>query len=152
MERQGRGGIRALRNIEVAKQGIERAERWLRGAKVAFSDKRWDDVVYSAQMAVEQSTKAVLFALGVDFPKEHDVSEVFISLAARRELPSDFRALVPFISSVSKELAEQRGLAGYGFEQGITADYFKDYAPQALKMARKVRAACKKLLDRIFKE
>jgi len=134
----------------VAKRGIERAERWLRGAKAAFVEKRWDDVVYAAQMAVEQSTKAVLFALGIDFPKEHDVSEVFTGLTTRDDLPSDFRALVPPISAAIKELAEQRGLAGYGFEQGVTADYFEGYAPKTLQMAKETHTACKKLLSQIF--
>lgn len=134
----------------MAKRGIERAERWLRGARVALTDRRWDDVVYASQMAVEQSTKAVLFALGIDFPREHDVSEVFINLATRQDLPGEFRDRVPSICSAIKELAEQRGLAGYGFEQGITVEHFKDYAPKALRAAKEVHAACKKLLT-IFK-
>ena len=139
-----------MKNIEIAKRGVERAERWLRGAKAALADRRWDDVVYAAQMSVEQSSKAVLFALGMDFPKEHDVSEVFKNLTARDDLPRDFRGLVPSISAAVKELAEQRGLAGYGFEQGITADHFKDYAPEALRMAKEVHAACRKLLAKVF--
>lgn len=152
MEGEGWGGLRALKNVEVARRGIDRAERWLRGAKAALTDRRWDDVVYAAQMAVEQSAKAVLFALGIDFPKEHDVSEVFTSLVTREDLPSDFRSRVPSISATVKELAEQRGLAGYGFEQGITVNHFKDYAPKALRAARGVYATCKKLLKKEFNQ
>jgi len=139
-----------LRNIVIARRGIERAWRWLQTAEEAFAGKRWDDVVYAAQMAVEQSSKAVLFALGIDFPREHDVSEVFGKLAGREDLPEWFRKSVSGICSAIRELAKQRGLAGYGFEQEITVDFFKDFAPEALREAREVHAACKKLLDQIF--
>ena len=65
-----------MSNVGLAEAGIGRAGRWLQGASRALEDERWDDAVYSSQMAVEQSAKAVLIALGIDFPKEHDVSIV----------------------------------------------------------------------------
>jgi len=135
-----------MSNIELARAGIERAGRWLQGASRALQDARWDDVVYSSQMAVEQSAKAVLIALGIDFPKEHDVSIVFEELAKRLDIPEWFRRKVPEIVKVVAELAEMRGLAGYGFEQGIGVEYFMDYAPEAFKRAREVHEACSKLL------
>jgi len=139
-----------LKSLDVAKKGLERAGRWLRGAEVALDEERWDDVVYSAQMAVEQASKAVLFALGVDFPRQHDVSGVLIDMMDREDLPGDFRGEIPQIAAAIRELAEQRGLAGYGFEEGITADYFEDYAPQAYEMARKVHQSCKAFLRQTF--
>jgi len=69
-----------LRGFDVAKKGLERASMWLGGAEVASDEERRDDVVYSGQMAVEQASKAVLFALGVDFPRQHDVSGVPIGI------------------------------------------------------------------------
>ncbi|MBS7248316.1 MAG: HEPN domain-containing protein [Candidatus Jordarchaeales archaeon] len=69
-----------MRNIEMAVQAIKRAARWLQGAERAMEDERWDDVVYSSQMAAEHSTKAVLISLGIDFPKEHDVSDILLQL------------------------------------------------------------------------
>ena len=132
----------------IARQVLDRAGRWLQGAERALEDERWDDVVYSAQMAVEGSVKAVLLSIGIDYPKEHDASDVFLQLADREKIPSWFRKEVPEIADVMAKLAEQRGLAGYGFEQGITADYFKGYAPEALRSAKKVHSDCKKFLGR----
>jgi len=102
-------------------------------------------------MAIEQSAKAVLIALGIDFPKEHDVSIIFEDLAKRLDMPEWFRRKVPEIAKAMAELAEIRGLAGYGFEQGIGVEYFKDYAPEAIKKAKDVHDACSKLLKEAFK-
>jgi HEPN domain-containing protein len=102
-------------------------------------------------MTVEQSAKAVLFSLGVDFPREHDVSGAFVVLSGRKDLPRWFRELAPRISDTIAELARVRGQAGYGFEIGITAEYFRDYAPSAFRMAQKAHKGCSKLLREMFK-
>ena len=140
-----------MSNIELARAGAERAGRWLQGASRALEDTRWDDAVYSSQMAVEQSAKAVLIALGIDFPKEHDVSIVFEDLAKRVDIPSWFKSKIPEIAKAIAELAEIRGLAGYGFEQGIGVEYFRNYAPEAFRRAEQAHEACAKLLTEAFK-
>lgn len=140
-----------MKTIEIAVAGIKRAGRWLQGAKRALEDKRWDDVVYCSQMAVEQATKSILISLAIDFPREHDISEVFAQLAQRKDLPKWFRDQVDSISNTIAELAELRGLAGYGFEKGINAEYFKDYAPEAYSKAEKTYKSCINLLKELFK-
>jgi HEPN domain-containing protein len=100
-------------------------------------------------MAVEGSVKAVLLSLGIDYPKEHDPSDVFLQLTDRKGIPKWFAEEVPSIADIVAKLAEQRGLAGYGFEQGITAEYFKGYAPEALRSARKVHSDCKRFLKKV---
>ena len=125
---------------------LDRAARWLQGAERALEDNRWDDVVYCAQMSVEISVKSVLLSIGIDYPKGHDVSDVFLQLVDQEKVPAWFRKDAPKIADVVAKLAEQRGLAGYGFEPGITAEYFRGYAPEALRSAKKVHSDCKKLL------
>lgn len=116
-----------------------------------MEDKRWDDVVYSSQMAVEQSIKAVLIALGIDFPHEHDVSGVFMGLTKRVDIPQWFKEAVPKVSEHMTELAEVRGLAGYGYEKGVDAEYFKDYSKEALRNAETALSLCRRLLVHIFR-
>lgn len=140
-----------MRNIEIAVAGLKRAERWLQAAKRALEDRRWDDVVYSAQMTVEQSVKAVLFALGIDFPREHDVSDVLYPIAERNDMPEWFREKTYTIADWVAELAEQRGLAGYGFEKGIDVEYFMEYAPEAFRRAEETHKACFRLLKELFR-
>lgn len=139
-----------MKNIGIAKQGVSRAARWLQSAERAMEDERWDDVVYSSQMAVEHSAKAVLISLGIDFPKEHDVSDVFLQIQEISNLPQWFREEIGLIADIVAELAEQRGLAGYGFEEGIDVTYFKEYAPEALEKAKRVHTLCKKFIEETF--
>ena len=87
----------------------------------------------------------------IDFPKEHGVSIAFEDLAKRLDIAEWFRRKVPEIVKAVAELAEMRGLADYGFEQGIGVEYFKDYAPEAFKTAKEVHEACSKLLGETFK-
>jgi len=134
----------------LALSGLSRAARWLKGAERAFQDQRWDDVVYSAQMCVEQSTKSILLLLGIDYPKEHDVSDVFSELAGRKDIPEWFKENVPSVSRHVAELAGLRGLAGYGYEKGLDADYFKDYASEAFEAAKTTLSLCEKLVKQLY--
>jgi HEPN domain-containing protein len=135
-----------LETGKYTKLGVDRAGRWLRSAELALKEGRHDDVVYCSQMCVELSTKAVLLATGIDYPKDHDISGVFIELSAMKTLPEWFRKRVPVFTRYISELAEQRGLAGYGFEQGVEPDYFKDYSSKAFQYAKEVHESCAKLL------
>jgi len=137
-------------NVDLAKLALRRGGRWLRSALRALEDGRWDDVVYSSQMAVEQASKAVLIALGIEYPKEHDVSIVFKQISEIENVPGWFISMIPELANIISELAELRGLAGYGYEKGLDADYFKEYAPEAYEMGRKHYEACAKLLYQLY--
>jgi HEPN domain-containing protein len=137
-------------NIDIAISALKRSSRWLKSAYRALEDERWDDVVYSSQMTVEQSSKAVLIALGIEFPKEHDVSIAFKQISNKKNIPSWFLSMLNELVNNISELAELRGLAGYGYEKGINAEYFKDYAPKAYEMAKKHYEACAKLLFELY--
>jgi len=137
-------------NVDLAKLALKRSGRWLKSALRALEDERWDDVVYSSQMAVEQASKAVLIALGIEYPKEHDVSVVFKQIQEIENIPAWFVSMIPELANIISELAELRGLAGYGYEKGLDADYFKEYAPEAYEMARKHHEACAKLLYQLY--
>ncbi len=137
-------------NIDLAASALKRSSRWLKGAFRALEDERWDDVVYSSQMVVEQSSKAVLIALGIEYPKEHDVSAAFKQISRIEGIPEWFILMLNDLANNISELAELRGLAGYGYEKGLDVEYFKDYAPKAYEMAKKHYEACAKLLFELY--
>jgi len=49
-----------MNNLEISQRAIKRAERWYQGAIRGIEDKRWDDVIYSYEIAIEQALKAIL--------------------------------------------------------------------------------------------
>ncbi|MCJ2670271.1 MAG: HEPN domain-containing protein [Candidatus Thermoplasmatota archaeon] len=147
---QGGGGDRALNTLDIALLALKRSERWIESAKRGLSDSRWDDAVYSAQMCSEHAAKAVLISLGIDFPRQHDVSDVFVTLKDRRDLPSDFRGKVEDMVEKLASLAAERALAGYGFEGGIGVEYFEKVAPDAIEDAEFILQHCRKFVIEVF--
>ncbi|MEM2920809.1 MAG: HEPN domain-containing protein [Candidatus Bathyarchaeia archaeon] len=133
-------------NVDLATYALKRGIRWLKGALRALEDGRWDDVVYSSQMAVEQASKAVLIAFGIEYPREHDVSIAFKQISSIKNVPTWFLSILQSLTNNISDLAELRGMAGYGYEKGLDAEYFKEYAPKAYEMAKKHCEACAKLL------
>lgn len=94
--------------------------------------------------------KLFLIALGIEFPKEHDVSIAFKQISNKKNIPSCFLSMLNELVNNISELAELRGLASYGYEKGINAEYFKDYAPKAYEMAKKHYETCAKLLFELY--
>ena len=139
-----------MSTLDVARLALERGERWLESAKRALSDSRWDDAVYSAQMCSEHAAKGVLISLGIEFPKQHDVSDVFVTLKDRKGLPAQFRKKVEWISKKLANLAAERALAGYGFEEGVGVEYFEEIAPRAVEDAEFVLESCRAFLSEVF--
>jgi HEPN domain-containing protein len=142
--------LNSITNIDVAESALKRSFRWLTSAFRALEDERWDDAVYSSQMSVEQASKAVLIAFGIEYPKAHDVSFVFKQISRKKNIPAWFLSILDELTNNISELAELRGLASYGYEEGLDANYFKDYAPKAYEMAKKHYEACAKLLSELY--
>ena len=102
----------------------------------AFEDKRWDDVIYSSQMAVEHAVKAILLDQGLIFKRVHDVSDEFLALRNHKALPKEIQTDIDEILDTLIYLTDQRALAGYGFEEEVDVEFFKEPAPKALKKAQ----------------
>lgn len=129
---------------------LERAKRWLSPAEAELKKEHFDNVIYLCQMCVETAAKAILTALGIDYPKEHDVSTVFKQLLERADLPLWFRENVAAISGVIKTLAQIRGDSAYGYERGLSPEYFRGKASESVESARVILEDCEKLLRQIF--
>ncbi len=124
---------------------LKRAQRWYQGAQRALEDDRWDDVIYGAQMAVEQAIKAIMLDQGYVFKRVHDVSDEFLLLKNQPTFPKWFRAVITEIIDILTHLTDQRALAGYGFEEEIGVEYFEPAAKPALVDAEKVLTLIERL-------
>ncbi|NHJ02690.1 MAG: HEPN domain-containing protein [Candidatus Heimdallarchaeota archaeon] len=136
-------------SLRIAHKALKRAKDWMRNAEVALEEKRWNDVVYSAQMGAEQSMKGILLAMGVSYKRVHDISVPFSLLPSKEELSEEFRQSISKFSEWLVQLTEQRHLAGYGFEEDLNEDHFKEYAPIALNKGQTIYETCVAELNRL---
>jgi len=139
-----------LNSGEMAADYIARALRHLREAKTAFEEKDYASVVRRAQEAVELACKAVLRLLGIEFPKVHDVSDVFSGIRRHADIPEWFAAEVPRCADALRKLAGKRGLAFYGLERELipACELFReDDGATALQDAEHIYALCKRLIN-----
>lgn len=117
----------------------EKTDKLFRGAKWAFQDMEraleqgeWNIAIRRAQEVVETSLKGVLTLMGVDYPKEHDPSEVFARVVRERGLEVPDKTLKE-IRALSATLAEKRAPAFY-FETDISPEEARRTAAGAAKV------------------
>jgi len=140
-----------MKNSETTKEALERARRWYQGAIRALEDQRWDDVIYSYEMAVEQALKAILILFGIEYPKKHDVSKIYLSLK-KHSIPKWFLEKIDFQAHILEDLIKIKGIAAYGYVKGITKDHFKDDAFKYKEPVKEIIDECKKLIIEFSKK
>ncbi|MEM3404087.1 MAG: HEPN domain-containing protein [Nitrososphaeria archaeon] len=129
---------------------FRRATIRIKSAELAYSEKSYPDVVRYSQECVELSLKAALRAVGVEYPKEHDMSRIL--KAVKDRFPEWFRRETDKIGEISRELADKRSPSLYGIESlGKTAaEIFNNSdAEKALSDAKHVLNLISKLLTEL---
>jgi HEPN domain-containing protein len=122
----------------------------LKDAKEAFLESNYPYAVRLSQECVELSLKAVLKAVGIEYPKIHDISDILVEVKDR--FPEWFRAEMEFLYESSKVLVKKRELSLYGGEEAfLTPDEVIDKmdAEDATKRAEKTYTLCEKLITEI---
>ena len=97
--------------------------------------------------------KAVLKAVGIEYPKIHDVSDILVEVKSR--FPEWFRAEIEFLYESSKILVKKRELSLYGREEAFLAPeevISKKDAKDATLRAEKTYGLCEKLVLEIEKK
>jgi HEPN domain-containing protein len=120
-----------MRNADLARDYIQRADVRLRALEVLFEAESWADVVRESQEIVELTLKALLRSCGIDPPRIHDVSEVL--MAERERLPADLVPELDTLARASRQLRRDRELAFYGAED-LTPSGF--YSREDAELAR----------------
>jgi hypothetical protein len=129
-----------MRNLDLARDYVTRADVRLRALDVLFDAGSWADVVRESQEVVELALKGLLRAHGIDPPRLHDVSGVLES--ERERLPTAIRDALPRLTRVSRDLRRDRELAFYGAEDLTPSGFYsRDDAVRAREGAREVVAA-----------
>lgn len=134
---------------EMAYDHLSWASGSLGEAKEALARGDYPRTVRRAQECIELAAKAVLRALGIEFPREHDVSDVLRELGG--DLPSWFQEVLPQIAESLHRITPKRGPAMYGFERELRPSrgaFTQEDGAAALRDAEFVYEQC----ERFFRE
>jgi len=140
-----------LKLVKLAESYLRQAEARLRNAEEARAEKNYPYAVRLSQECVELSLKAVLKAVGIEYPKVHDVSDVLVEVKSR--FPGWFQAETDFLSESSRILVKKRDPSLYGGEEAFLSPediISKDDADDATARAKKTFSLCKRLLSELL--
>jgi hypothetical protein len=112
-----------VRNPDLARDYVHRAEIRLRALEVLFDAESWADVVREAQEVVELALKGLLRAHGISPPRVHDVSDVLD--AERAHLPQALESEIDDLIRISRDLRRDRELAFYGAEDLTPSGFYE---------------------------
>lgn len=111
-----------MRNPDLARDYVRRAEIRLGALDVLFEAGSWADVVRESQEVVELALKGLLRAHGIAPPRVHDVSDVLE--AERHRLPDRLGPEIAALVRTSRELRRDRELAFYGAEDLTPSGFY----------------------------
>ncbi len=128
-------------NVDAAKSMIKEAGDCLEEAQRAYSRSSYNLAVRRSQEAVELALKGILRLIGVEYPKVHDVGDVFLEQMTR--FSQDAENLKK-IAEISKRLAKDREPSFY-----MERIYSEVTAKEAVGSARFVYEYVDKLLGSV---
>ncbi|MGB9700893.1 MAG: HEPN domain-containing protein [Thermodesulfobacteriota bacterium] len=95
--------------------------------------------------------KGVLRLLGIEFPREHDVSDVILQIGWKEiGAPPWFAENIEKLAKIMREITPKRGPAMYGFEKEMrpAAEIFSvDDGTKALNEAKFVFESCQRFFE-----
>lgn len=111
-----------MRNRELARDYVRRADVRLRAVQVLFDAESWADVVRESQEIVELALKGLLRAYGIEPPRLHDVSALL--LEERERMPAPLRSELGKLAAISRDLRRDRELSFYGAEDLTPGSFY----------------------------
>jgi HEPN domain-containing protein len=135
----------------MAEDYLNRANRCLHEAKDAQNVGDYPMTVRRSQECIELSVKGILRGFGIEFPREHDVSDVLLDLGqSNLEIPFWFVEKINNIARIMREITPKRGPAMYGLEREMkpASELFsKEDGEKALDDAVFVFNNCKRVFE-----
>ena len=126
-----------MNNFELGLRLLDEAEEYYEEMLRAYTRGSWNVVVRRAQEVVELSLKGLLKIMGIEYPKEHDVGDVFERACTEKGIDVKAQTL-DHVKRTSSALAREPAPAFYmdRFYSGGQAKEAKEGAEQVLGMAR----------------
>ena len=132
-----------MNNYDLGKKLLAEVEEIIDDMARAYARKAWNLTVRRAQEVVELTLKGLLKIMGVEFPKVHNVGDIFSRICREKAIEIDSETLTR-IDQISSELAEDRAPSFY-FEK----DYELEEAREAKENAEWIRNLAKDLVTRL---
>ena len=139
-----------MRLVRIARSYIKQAGARLDDARDAYKEGNYPYAVRLSQECVELCLKAALKVVGIEYPKVHDVSDVFPSFKQR--FPRWFQEELDYLSESSKILVRKREPSFYGGEEAFLSPdevIGEADAKDALERAEKTHNLCRKLIEEL---
>jgi HEPN domain-containing protein len=140
-----------MNSREMAGDYLQRAERCMIEAENALRERDNPMAVRRSQECIELAIKGILRAAAIEFPREHDVSDVLLDTGwAGMGSPKWFVERVPNLARIMREITPKRGPAMYGFEREMrpAKDIFSvEDGVRAIAEARFVLEAARRFLQ-----
>ena len=139
-----------MRSLKVARSYLRQAEARLRDASDAARDGNHPYAVRLGQECVELSLKAALRAVGIEYPRVHEVS--FILDETEDRFPEWFRVEIAFFRQTSRLLFAKREPSLYGDEAAILSPdevMGRHDAEDAVERAGKTYGLCRRLVEEL---
>ncbi|MCL5990363.1 MAG: HEPN domain-containing protein [Candidatus Thermoplasmatota archaeon] len=116
-------------NRELASKALKNAEEWLLSAKELDKTKVPSKVLYSLEMGIEMSLKALLIYHGIDFPKSHNILPVVANLISSSEFDdTEIKKYSNELFSIFHALLDIRSASGYSYESSFDNEFFLEKA------------------------
>jgi len=132
-----------VNNFQVGKKLLGEAEEYYEEMLRAYERGSWNVVVRKAQEVVELSLKGLLKIMGVEYPKEHDVGDVFAQACGEKRIGIKTETLEQ-VRRISAELARERAPAFY-----MDRLYSEEQALEAKEAVGRVLETVRGLRDRL---
>jgi HEPN domain-containing protein len=128
-------------NFELGNRLLNEAREYYEEMLRAYERESWNVVVRRAQEVVELSLKGLLKMMGIEYPKEHDVGDVFEWACKEKRIEVEIETL-DRTKRISSRLARDRAPAFYmeRFYTEEQAKETKEGAQQVLEMARELKS------------
>ncbi len=139
-----------MNSYDMAEDYLKRSERCLREAENALKEDDYPMAIRRSQECIELSVKGILRVVSIEFPKEHDISDVLISPPWEKiGSPKWFVERIEEIAKIMQEITPKRGPAMYGFEREMkpaSSIFSIEDGQKATQNARFVYEICIKFL------
>ena len=135
-------------NQNLAERALADAEEWLQSANKLREINAGPKILYSLEMGVELSIKALLLYHGIDFPKSHNILAAVLSLISSDKIDDDeIRENAELIISTFHALLDLKSASGYSYESSYSHEFFIEKAEEYYGPASQVLALIKRHIN-----